>query len=445
MEISSPKDFQHVVHVDKDFNWSILDGSNVQDVFKQINLIGEGGFGSVYEMEHIQSGIHFAGKSIKEEAMTKQNKNALAKEIDLLRKITSPFTVKYYGTIMWNDMPMILMQLCDRGSLRDIMDSKKITFSENQISVIMHDILCALVFLHNKHHILHRDIKAANILITSKANVMLTDFGVSRQFDAAKTMKTVSCCGTPCWMAPEILNDDKYTFPADIWSTGITAVELAEGEPPYNDLQYTRALIEISTHGFPGFKKGSKYTKEFVDFVNACTNMDPNTRAKPEELLQHPFVKRAESLDRMKLFKRIVKDPIDYEALLKEDDDEEEEEEEVATKSTLEIMDQYTHDVEIIDKPIESEFEKDEPQKAKSEAAPLQAAVNQVDIQNLIETATKFIKENPNMKYVIIGVVLLLLYVIFRPSKLFIFTLLIAAAAAYYYFVLNKDKKEEMK
>jgi serine/threonine kinase 3 len=434
MEISAPKEFQHIVHVDKDFNWSILDGTNVQNVFRQIRLIGEGGFGSVYEMEHLPSGARLAGKSVKQEEMTKQNKNALAKEIDLLRKVTSPYTVNYYGTIMWEDNPMILMQFCNRGSLRDIMDSKKITFSENQISVIMHDILMALNFLHNKHHILHRDIKAANILVTSNADIMLSDFGISRQFDASKTMQTVSCIGTPYWMAPEILNDDKYTFPADIWSTGITAVELAEGQPPYSELSYTKALIEISTRGFPGFKKGSKYTKDFVDFVNKCIDKDPKTRAKPEELLQHPFIKRADKLDRSKLFKRIVKDPIDYQKLLMEN----EEEEDISSHSTREILAQYTHDVEIIDKPIESELEKDEPctEEKKKE---------NVDVQNVIATFIKLVKEKPSMRYLVIGVAVLLFFIIFRPSKLFIFTLLAGAAAAYYFLVLKKENKDDSK
>ena len=394
-EISAPKDFQHVVHVDKDFNWSIEDGTDVSEIFREVRMIGEGGFGSVYEMEHIPSGIHMAGKMILPENVTKQTKKALAAEVNLLKQIKSPFTVQYYGSIMWKGNPMILMEFCNRGSLRDIMDAKKIKFSENQISMIMHDVLLALTLLHNKYHILHRDIKAANILINSDGRVMLTDFGISRQFDAQKpTMQTQTCIGTPCWMAPEILNASKYTFPADVWSVGITAVELFEGFPPFHELSPTRALVEISVNGFPGFRKGAKLTHDFFDFIRKCTDKNPNTRPKVDDLLQHPFIKRADTIRRENLFGKLVKDPIDFQALLDEivedeepnkeetqqettteafgtiksgtlndflnDDDDEEDEEPLngsGNESTDDLLSQYTMDVEFVETPIPSEFE----------------------------------------------------------------------------------------
>ena len=228
---------------------------------------------------------------------------------------------------------------------------------------------------------------------------MLTDFGISRQFDANRaTMQTVTCIGTPCWMAHEILNDGKYTFPADIWSVGITAVELFEGFPPFHELSATRALVEISVNGFPGFRKDDKITRDFYDFVRKCTEMNPQTRPKAEDLLQHPFIKRADNLKRENLFGKLVKEPIDFQALLDEivddetnkeapntteklentteqfgtiksgtlndflndDDDDDEDNDEPINGSSSEVDDplsEYTKDIEFIDTPILSPYE----------------------------------------------------------------------------------------
>lgn len=369
MEISAPKDFQHITHIGHDFKWSMEDGTDVSSLFKEIRQIGSGGFGDVFEIEHIPSGIHMAGKSVTAEKMSRTSKLHLAREVDLLRKVMSPFTVQYYGSIDFNHNPMILLEFCDRGSLHDIMRAKKTTFNEDQIAVVMKDMITALSILHNQFRVLHRDVKAGNILINKNCQFKLTDFGISRQFGSASAANTQTITGTPYWMAPEIMNEEHYGFPADIWSLGITAVELAEGQPPYAELPYTRALVEISTKGFPGFRRGNKYTQDFVNFVRACTAMDPKNRPTPNDLLKHPFIKRAESLDRRALFMDIIMEEIDFKLLLKEEEEEYEyasmdEEGKIepddldpinggmSKQRAARILKRYIQDIEIVERPV---------------------------------------------------------------------------------------------
>ena len=307
---------------------SFNEKSNPAD-FKKVRVIGQGGFGSVFELEYLPSHLRLAGKQINEEALNEEAKNALLRENNIMKQINSPYAVRYYGTIIFEGKLTVLMDFCDRGSIRDIMDFHDKTLNEQQIAFVMHDLLIALKLLH-KMRIVHRDIKAANILANSKGELKLTDFGVSRQFAIdATTFSTVSTIGTPYWMAPEvIIENQKYTFPADIWSVGTTAVEMAEGGPPYCEYNPTQAMQAIRQHGFPGFRQGNNLSEVFQDFVSKCMVVDPKQRATIEELLRHPFVKQIDKLDRMAVLEDLIKEEIDFSQLLPDDEEEEEEEEE---------------------------------------------------------------------------------------------------------------------
>lgn len=310
-EISAPTECTNLVHIDSNLNWD-FNSVESTDVFEIVRTIGKGGFGTVVELRHIQSDIHLAGKMISSEMMNRTTKDQLNKEIELIRKIVTPNTIRYYGSAQIEGNLTILMEFCKCGSLRDILDSGKKTLNENQIRCIMHDLLFALQALHAKYKIVHRDIKAGNILLSHTGQLKVADFGVSKQFDEKKTVNTKSIVGTPYWMAPEVINGNKYSFPADIWSVGSTAIELFEGAPPYSEFPFTRAMVLIATQGFQGFRKGSKPSPEFMDFVNKCMTKDPSLRPSVQELLVHPFLQNTEDFDRQEVFADLLTHEITY-------------------------------------------------------------------------------------------------------------------------------------
>lgn len=316
MKISNPTSVTHTVHVGTDMKWTFDPSCKSEDTFKIVREIGRGGFGAVYELEHIPSGFHLAGKAVNEESMSASAKTSLTKEIDLLKKISSPYTVQYYGNITFNGQPMILMEYCDRGSLRDMIDFRNLCLTEKQAAIVIKDVLTGIYILHTKHKVLHRDIKAANILIMSDGQTRLTDFGISRDFSGG-TLNTMSSIGTPYWMAPEVINAQPYSYPADIWSIGATTIELVEGAPPYCELEPTKAMMNIAHHGFPGFRAPRAVTKEFKDFIAHTMSKDPKNRCTIPQLLKHPWITQIEGLDRQEIMKPLTDTIIDLK-LLKE-------------------------------------------------------------------------------------------------------------------------------
>lgn len=138
-----------------------------------------------------------------------------------------------------------------------------------------------------------RDIKAGNILLNSEGHAKLADFGVAGQLtDTMAKRNTV--IGTPFWMAPEVIEEVGYDCVADIWSLGITALEMAEGKPPYGDIHPMRAIFMIPQKPPPSFRDPDRWTTEFIDFVSLCLVKNPEERATATDLLQHVFIKERE-------------------------------------------------------------------------------------------------------------------------------------------------------
>lgn len=216
----------------------------------------------------------------------------IIKEISIMQQCDSPYVVRYYGSYFKQCDLWICMEYCGAGSVSDIMRLRKKTLSEEEIATILSDTLKGLEYLHLRRKI-HRDIKAGNILLNSEGHAKLADFGVAGQLtDTMAKRNTV--IGTPFWMAPEVIEEIGYDCVADIWSLGITALEMAEGKPPYGDIHPMRAIFMIPQKPPPSFRDPNRWTTEFIDFVSLCLVKNPEERATASDLLEHVFIRERE-------------------------------------------------------------------------------------------------------------------------------------------------------
>ena len=196
--------------------------------------------------------------------------------------------MQYYGAYLKGKELWIILEYCDGGSLFDLVELSEGSLTEKQIATIIYMVLEGLAYLHKKKKI-HRDIKAANILLTLNGVAKLTDFGVSAQLKNTQS-RMHSKIGSPYWMSPEVLTQNSYSYFVDIWSLGITCIELAEGRPPYSEKKPNFAMRYIVESPPRGFKDGSRWSKEFNDFVSKCLEMEPNNRPTAKVLLEHPWI-----------------------------------------------------------------------------------------------------------------------------------------------------------
>ncbi|XP_055378323.1 serine/threonine-protein kinase 4 [Condylostylus longicornis] len=258
-----------------------------EKVFDIICKLGEGSYGSVYKALHKESSSVVAIKLVPVES----DLHEIIKEISIMQQCDSPYVVRYYGSYFKQYDLWICMEYCGAGSVSDIMRLRKKTLNEDEIATILNDTLKGLEYLHLRRKI-HRDIKAGNILLNTEGHAKLADFGVAGQLtDTMAKRNTV--IGTPFWMAPEVIEEIGYNCVADIWSLGITALEMAEGKPPYGDIHPMRAIFMIPQKPPPSFREPDRWSTEFIDFVSLCLVKNPEERATASTLLEHDFIRNS--------------------------------------------------------------------------------------------------------------------------------------------------------
>uniref|UniRef100_A0AAY5EA58 non-specific serine/threonine protein kinase n=1 Tax=Electrophorus electricus TaxID=8005 RepID=A0AAY5EA58_ELEEL len=264
---------------------------NPNDIWEVVGELGDGAFGKVYKAHNKESGALAAAKVI--EAKSEEDLEDYMVEIDILASCNHQYIVKLLDAFFYEQKLWIMIEFCPGGAVDAIMLELDRGLTEQQIQVVCRQMLEALVYLHTMK-IIHRDLKAGNILLTLDGNIKLADFGVS-----AKNMKTLqrrdTFIGTPYWMAPEVVmcettKDTPYDYKADIWSLGITLIELAQIEPPHHELNPMRVLLKVAKSEPPTLDEPSKWSNDFKDFLRKALDKNPETRPTGAQLLEHPFV-----------------------------------------------------------------------------------------------------------------------------------------------------------
>uniref|UniRef100_A0A7S1KRM5 Non-specific serine/threonine protein kinase n=2 Tax=Percolomonas cosmopolitus TaxID=63605 RepID=A0A7S1KRM5_9EUKA len=260
-------------------------------LFKSMKKLDEGSSGVVYK------GIHTKTKqvcAIKVIHMKKDTKiETLENEIAMMESTVHNNIVTYIGSYIHGSDLWIVMEFLTGGKLTDLLMNTH--FSEPEIAAVCEACLMALDYMHKLNRI-HRDIKSDNVLIGNDGTVRVADFGFCAELTTSQ-QKRKSVVGTPYWMAPEVIRGLEYDVRVDVWSLGIMALEMAEGEPPLLDLPPLRALFLIATNPSPTLKDSHKWSDEFNDFLRCCLEKEVENRSSCQELLLHPFLRKKCSLE----------------------------------------------------------------------------------------------------------------------------------------------------
>jgi len=257
--------------------------------FQLVEKLGEGSYGSVWKAVHMKTGTVTAVKRVPVE----NDLDEILNEIKIMKQCRSPYIISYFGSYFKDSELWIVMEYCGAGSVSDIMRITDKTLTEDQIAVVLKDALKGLVYLHSLRKI-HRDIKAGNILLNDKGEGKLADFGVSGQLsDTMAKRNTV--IGTPFWMAPEVIQEVGYDVNADIWSLGITAIEMGEGKPPYSNIHPMRAIFMIPSRPPPKLTEPDSWSADFNDFIAKCLSKNPEQRPSASDIIKHAFITKAKT------------------------------------------------------------------------------------------------------------------------------------------------------
>ncbi|XP_033606145.1 neither inactivation nor afterpotential protein C [Cryptotermes secundus] len=283
-----------------------LEFSSLQDPGERYtlgDLLGSGVYSEVFEARDQENG----GKrvAIKIQAVTPDTEEDLRNEYHILREFSChPNLPDLYGIYLKkassdseHERVWFVMELCLGGPVRDLvrgLQEENRRMTEEHIAYILKEVVKVLVYLH-ENHVMHRDIKGSNILLTKDGEVKLVDFGLSRLLESTCDKRS-TCLGSPGWMAPEVVAsglkemDRTYDSRIDVWALGITAIELGDGKAPYQDMHPTRALFQIVKNPPPRLYRPANWSQQYNDFITECLEKNPEHRPYIMELLEHPFL-----------------------------------------------------------------------------------------------------------------------------------------------------------
>ncbi|KAI1342996.1 hypothetical protein F5Y15DRAFT_406022 [Xylariaceae sp. FL0016] len=256
-----------------------------REIYRGFTKIGQGASGGVYTGHERGSNRLVAIKQMNLEQQPK--KDLIINEILVMKESVHPNIVNFIDSYLCGGELWVIMEFMEGGSLTDVVTFNIMT--EGQIASVCRETLKGLQHLHSKG-VIHRDIKSDNILLSLEGSIKLTDFGFCAQINEAHNKRT-TMVGTPYWMAPEVVTRKEYGRKVDIWSLGIMAIEMIEGEPPYLTESPLRALWLIATNGTPQIKEEQNLSAVFRDFLNFALKVDPEKRASAHDLLRHDFMK----------------------------------------------------------------------------------------------------------------------------------------------------------
>jgi len=268
----------------------LLSKEDPNTIFRDARKVGEGAAGEVFLARDSRTNDMLA---IKKMPINQQNIKLLTTEIGIMKSSIHPNIVRYIESYMVSDTIWVAMEYMTGGCLTEVLEQhiNGVRMTEEQIALVSLSCLRGLSYIHSLHRI-HRDIKSDNILLNGDGSVKLADFGYAAQLTVEKSKRN-TIVGTPYWMAPELIRGQNYDQKVDIWSLGIMCMEMAEGEPPYMDFPPLRALFLITTKGIPPLKETTRWTPEFKDFVAKCLDKEPESRPDANDMLKHPFLRRA--------------------------------------------------------------------------------------------------------------------------------------------------------
>jgi STE20-like kinase len=263
------------------------DDVDPEQFWEIIGELGDGAFGKVHKARHKETGRLAAAKICQLES--DEELSDFAVEIDILHEFSHKNIIKLYDAFFHDTKLWMFIEYCDGGALDSIIVDLEKGLTEKQIAYVTREMVEGLAHLHT-HRVIHRDLKAGNVLLTTAGEVKLADFGVSAK-NKEDNQKRDTFIGTPYWMAPEVVacetfRDEPYDYRVDIWSLGVTLIEFAQMEPPFHEMTPMRVLLKIQKSDPPKLDHPNRWSREFNDFLKQCLVKDANRRPSAQELLK---------------------------------------------------------------------------------------------------------------------------------------------------------------